>query len=208
MVPCDNDPSVIADTIDGLLIPGGGDIEPYYYYEEHSSTRRRFRTAEKVSDKKELVEKPFPLTEYQVVPRKRTDFEIALLRGIMEHGKPVLGICYGMQLINIVLGGSLYQDLEVRCVSKIDHRTGTHGITAEGAMLQGEHTVNSSHHQAVKELGSGLLAVAFSGDLIIEAFTHENYPFLLGVQWHPERSADDLSSSLFSSFIRSANVRR
>jgi putative glutamine amidotransferase len=75
-------------------------------------------------------------------------------------------------------------------------------------MLQGEHTVNSSHHQAVKELGRGLLAVAFSGDLLVEAFTHENYPFLLGVQWHPERSADDLSWSIFSSFIRSSDVRR
>jgi len=208
LVPCDNDPSVIADTIDGLLIPGGGDIDPSYYSEAPSGIRRGFRSAKKISNKKDLVENPFPSTDYQVVPRKRTDFEIALLRSIMEHRKPVLGICYGMQLINVALGGNLYQDLKAQCVSKIDHKIGTHGITGEGGMIQGEHTVNSSHHQAVKELGGGLLAIAFSGDLIVEAFTLEGYRFLLGVQWHPERSADDLSRSLFSSFIRSADARR
>ncbi|HXX82264.1 MAG TPA: gamma-glutamyl-gamma-aminobutyrate hydrolase family protein, partial [Thermodesulfovibrionales bacterium] len=142
------------------------------------------------------------------VPKERTDFEISLLRAIMELGKPVFGICYGMQLINVAFGGSLYQDIACQYTTTIDHGKESHRIMGKGEALHGEFTVNSSHHQAVKGLGDGLSVSAFSEDGIVEAIMLPNYPFLTGVQWHPERSEDELSVILFSAFVESAHARK
>lgn len=186
-LPFDNDAASIADIIDGLLIPGGDDLDPSYFSEE-------------------------PHASVKMTERERTGFEISLLKAIMELGKPVLGICYGMQLINVAFGGSLYQDIASQIEGALDHRKGNHSIK----MVQGlkfkaqgsEFVVNSFHHQAVRELGKGLEVCAFAEDNIVEAAFMPGYPFLAGVQWHPERMPEDIdngfSANIFRTFIETA----
>ena len=198
LVPHCNDPVVVADTIDALLIPGGGDIDPSYYSEEAAFMKGEGGILEKKKGCEDV--------QLHTVPRERTDFEISLLRAIMKLKKPVFGICYGMQLINVACGGSLYQDIACQFNTTIDHKKGSHRILGKGETLEGEFTVNSSHHQAVKGLGNGLSVSAFSEDGMVEAITLPNYPFLTGVQWHPERSEDELSLILFSAFVESAHA--
>lgn len=183
LIPCDNEAASVAEIIDGLLIPGGDDLDPSYFSEE-----------------------PHPLVK--ITQKDRTGFELLLLKAIMELGKPVLGICYGMQLINVAFGGSLYQDIESQIKGAIDHRKGSHSIKmAQGSRfkVQGsEVIVNSFHHQAVRELGAGLEVCAVSEDNIVEAVFMPAYPFLAGIQWHPERLDDVFSRDIFKSFIKSA----
>lgn len=182
LIPVTGCPTDYADRIGGLLISGGDDLDPFYYNEEAGA-------------------------EVTVVPRQRSDFEFALLRIIISLGKPVLGICYGMQLINVFFGGSLYQDLNSQALVAIDHGNDYHiiVITENRFLKEGRFSVNSTHHQAVKRLGNGLYSFAYSKDNLIEAYFKKDYPFLVGVQWHPERLPDDwLSGCLFRSFIGAA----
>ncbi len=176
LLPDENDPLSVARQIDGLLIPGGPDIDPAYFSEPaHPATR--------------------------IGARERTGFEIRLLRAIMELGKPVLGICYGMQLINVALGGSLYQDIADEFGVSVDHTRGRHRIRGEIGMTKGEAWVNTSHHQGIKELGERLEASAVSDDGLVEAVRLPGYPYLMAVQWHPEREDSELSSKIFKSFL-------
>lgn len=157
---------VYSPEYDGLILCGGGDVEPKYYNEE--------------------------ITESKGIDDDRDRAELALIKAFVEAGKPVLGICRGHQILNVYFGGSLHQHMPETPV----HRSGTkedlvHPVTAtqEGVVgtLYGESfTVNSFHHQAVKELGKGLVATAFWQDTYVEAFQHETLP-VFGVQWHPER---------------------
>jgi putative glutamine amidotransferase len=147
------------------------------------------------------------LLQVKPVPRERSDFEISLLKAVMKLNKPVLGICYGMQIINVAANGNLYQDIDTQFSSDINHKKGYHKIFIQenGFLKKGEFSINSTHHQAVKKLGKGLEGFAFSSDNLIEAFYAKDYPFFMGVQWHPERLLEDsLSLELFRLFIDAA----
>lgn len=168
----------IVKKYDGLLIPGGKDISPLLYNEMH---------------------------RYNINPEenKRTLFEIEIFRIFLDAGKPILGICYGMQLINVALKGTLYQDINSQIRGALDHRKGVHSITVEtNAFIQvGEYEVNSSHHQAIKDAGIGVTPFAYSGDGLIEGIWIEGQRFIAGVQWHPERMDNYISNQIFRYFV-------
>ena len=181
----------LVDIIDGLLLTGGGDIPADYYREET------------------IV----PPECVKMETRERIDFETILLGETLRRGKPVLALCYGMQLLNVVHGGTLFQDIECQVQKASDHRKAMHEIEVID-LLRGDHrneyTVNSSHHQAVKEVGDGLTVFAVAEDGIIEGIYKRDYMFCVGVQWHPERIFyDPLSSWLFESLAdKAAETRR
>ena len=134
---------------------------------------------------------------------RRVEFDLALFPSALKQGKPVLGICYGMQLINIVMGGTLYQDIGSQKEGAINHREGGHTVQVNDNPFveAGRYMVNSSHHQAVKQTGCGLNPFAFSPDGMIEAFYSLRHRFVMGVQWHPERMSNLISGRIFTSFI-------
>ncbi len=149
---------------DGLLLCGGDDVNPQLYGEENTACGS--------------------------IDTARDAAELALIQAFLEAGKPVMGICRGMQIINVYFGGSLYQHMEQTEL----HRQGketycVHPVrTVEGTWLHRlygpEFTVNSYHHQGIKTLGQGLKPLARTGELI-EAVEHECLP-VFAVQWHPE----------------------
>jgi putative glutamine amidotransferase len=183
LLPPAEDPHIYAEKVDGLLIPGGDDLDPSYYNEER-------------------------LPEVKLVSKEKSDSEIALLKEMVKLRKPVLGICYGMQLINVAFGGTLYQDIESQLKVAINHKTDYHiiVITENRFLREGRFSVNSTHHQAVRMPGNGLSVIARSPDNLIEAFCREDYPFLMGIQWHPERQLEEeLSVCIFNSFVKAAD---
>ena len=151
---------------DGLVLCGGGDIDPKYYNEEICGSYS--------------------------IDLKRDAAEFVLLKAFVDAGKPVLGICRGCQLINVFFGGSLHQHLpESDLHQSLDGMDAVHKVTAvEGSILStlygDDFVVNSSHHQAVKQLGDGLRAAAYWNGQYIEAIEHVLLP-IFAVQWHPER---------------------
>jgi putative glutamine amidotransferase len=180
------------NVVDGLIISGGNDVDPIFYGEE--------RKAKNLS-----------------ITPERDLFEIALVRRAKAQKIPVLAICRGMQLVNVAFGGSLYQDfsfekkffdhtLEGSTVYNKRHPV----VIREGSKLfhiiqKKMIIVNTSHHQMVKKVGSGLVATAWSEkDVVIEAIESEDDHFLLCVQWHPELMKDRSSKALFDALIQSA----
>jgi len=158
-----------AEGFAGLLLPGGWDIDPATYNEPNLSVRQ-FNAA---ADKRQM----------------------SLLRIFAEAQKPVIGICRGMQIINVGFGGTLMQDLRTEIShAKVGGRDSTHYVACcEGGTffekLYGhEFKVNSAHHQAVKRLGSDLRVLLKAPDGIVEGLCHDTLP-IFGVQWHPERMA-------------------
>lgn len=181
LLPPHKDISSTALRIDALLIPGSDDLHPSYYKEDLNF-------------------------ELKIVNKDKSDFELALFHEIIKLRKPVLGICYGMQLINVALGGALYQDLKSQLPEALDHKKGGHkiGLDDNPFIYKGDFDVNSIHHQAIKTLGKGLKVIACSEDNVIEAVFFDSYPFLLGVQWHPERENNNLASRIFEAFVEAS----
>ena len=182
-------PVELLDRIDALLLIGGADIDPSVYG----------------AARDQLTESTYP---------DRDEFEIAMLRGAIERGMPVLGICRGMQVLNVALGGTLVQHIpEVNGVAPHRRAVGTfdgtdHLVELEpdslAARAAGEemHVARCHHHQAVGELGEGLVVTGRAQqDGMIEAIELAGGAWVLGVQWHPEA---DERSRLFASLTEAA----
>ena len=177
VLPYVDDPSCVdayLDRISGLLVTGGAfDIPP----ESYGETAREGMGVQKLS---------------------RTAFESALMRGALKRNMPVLGICGGMQLLNVVLGGTLFQDISrevpgahaheqqherTQPLHPVEVKDGT--LLAE-ALGKGQLMVNSTHHQAVARTGEQVVVSAAAPDGVVEAIESTHYGFAVGVQWHPE----------------------
>jgi putative glutamine amidotransferase len=185
---------LLADECDGFVFPGGSDIDPALYGQKPSPR----------------CGKPDP---------ERDRSEPLLLEAALRAGKPVLGICRGFHLINIAMGGTLHQDLgtELPASARRHFRAtrirGTaHAVEiSAGSLLERcvgtrRLEVNSVHHQAVARIADSLTPTAFGDDGIVEALESSGYPFLLGVQWHPELLAPRRSAqqALFDALVEAA----
>jgi gamma-glutamyl-gamma-aminobutyrate hydrolase PuuD len=161
----------VVELLDGLILQGGADLHPKLYGEPKTHSRG-------------------------AMDDTRDRFELELLRAFAAAGKPVLGVCRGMQLINVAFGGSLYQDLELDGATGDSHVLAeaydehTHPIALEGWFREihgvAEGRINSIHHQGVKRLGAGLAIEARAPDGVVEAIRGTGANFIVGVQWHPE----------------------
>ena len=177
--------------LDGVLLAGGDDCDPAAYGEERHPN----------------VEPMDP---------RRQSGDLALAEAARAHGVPTLGICLGVQVMNVAAGGSLIQDIdtqhdtEIRHASESEDRTRHDVIIEKGTQLASvlpasELNVNSSHHQAIRRVGGGLRVTALAPDGIVEGIEDPRHPFYLGVQWHPEDMAGEGSASaLFGAFIEAA----
>ncbi|MGX7419913.1 gamma-glutamyl-gamma-aminobutyrate hydrolase family protein [Carnobacterium gallinarum] len=177
--------------IDGLLLAGGQDISPFLYNEE-------------------------PSIKIQETEPKRDYFEKALIIETLKQKKPIFAICRGIQLLNVVEGGTLYQDLSDYPDWHIQHlqasipSVGGHSITIDAgshlaSILPDNYHVNSYHHQAVKKLADSFVATAWSKDGIIEAYeSRDPAQSIVAVQWHPELmlNEDTPMQALFDDFIQ------
>ncbi|HLL97842.1 MAG TPA: gamma-glutamyl-gamma-aminobutyrate hydrolase family protein [Rubrobacteraceae bacterium] len=188
---------VLLGGLDGLLLSGGSDLDPGYYGEE-------------------------AVPELGVTVPERDAFEITLVEHALRRGIPIFGICRGMQVLNVALGGTLFQDLP----SQMDHSVllghrqetpkwqPTHEVAVDagsqvaGIMGTGELKVNSYHHQAIKDLASGLVVVAHAPDGVVEAVEWRDLSqrWLVGVQWHAEamRDAAPQHRKLFEAHVSAA----
>lgn len=183
LLPPQADPETVVAKLDGLMIPGGADIDPQHWGEE-----------------------PHPQTV--LINPERTNFELRLLKALPPE-MPVLGICYGCQLINVSRGGSLVQHLPDH--TPVEHTGGPlQKVSVEGdaklaAVMGTEVEGKSYHHQAVGKVGTGLRVVAHHEDGTVEALEAEDRLWTVGVQWHPERTPDDPATrNLFRAFIDAA----
>lgn len=178
------------DEIDGLLVTGGNfDVDPALFGDtsRHPTVKTKDR---------------------------RTAFEVNVTRGALARDKPVLGICGGQQLLNVVLGGTLIQHIPDEIDNALAHeqpnpRTEAgHIVTvAPGTLLRKicgaeELAVNSAHHQAVKAVGPDVIVDALAEDGVIEGIEHPAYRYCIGVQWHPEYSISVGDDKIFDAFIK------
>jgi putative glutamine amidotransferase len=180
------------ERVDGILLPGGEDIDPARYGE--------------------------PLHERcGAITSDRDEMELTLAQWAVAERKPLLAICRGIQVLNVALGGTLFQDIKAQVPGALNHtwypdyprdrlshqvevipQTDLARIVGDVAL-----PVNSLHHQAIKDLACGLVVTARAPDQIIEAVEADGHPFALGVQWHPEELAacDERAQGLFNALV-------
>jgi putative glutamine amidotransferase len=186
------------DGLDGLLLTGGEDIDPAWYGADRSPQL-------------------FPPS------RERDLFELATLAAARQRELPILGICRGIQLVNVGLGGTLYQDLPSERPGPVDHNPAAErtarahavllevGSRAAGALGATRLSVNSFHHQAIRDLAPGLVVSGVTEDGVIEAVeSPADAPWLLAVQWHPEEMHADGRAperGLFRALVAAAGGR-
>ncbi|ASJ05931.1 gamma-glutamyl-gamma-aminobutyrate hydrolase family protein [Thermococcus pacificus] len=202
----DASPEEVLEHVDGILLIEGPDVHPYFYGEDPSSA-------------------------IKFVDTHRDEFEIKLVRAAVERGIPIFGIGRGMQVINVALGGTLYQDIseipkaikhdwELKLIGpsqrvhgvRIKMSSKLYGILKDGLDIEGTNevyvNVNSFHHQAVKRVGEGLKPAAYSVDGLIEAIesAEETETFIIGVQWQPEYLPE--MGRLYKAFVEAASEYR
>ncbi|MGD2158100.1 MAG: gamma-glutamyl-gamma-aminobutyrate hydrolase family protein [Anaerolineales bacterium] len=184
----------ILSRLDGVLLSGGGDIHPKFFGVQTD-------------------------LELRSVNPDRDRMELHLVEVLVQNGLPFLGICRGIQTLNVALGGSLYLDIPTQLPNAIEHDIHhsqprdhlAHPVRVEGDSRlgkiagQSELMVNSFHHQAVQGLAPGLQATAYAPDGLVEALELLDHPFGLGVQWHPEWLAKhNPQRALFQAFVEAA----
>ncbi len=199
-IPLVREQSVIESLItklDGLLLTGGADINPLYFHSE-------------------------PHPNLGMIDQEKDELELRITKLALDANLPILGICRGIQVLNVANGGTLYQDIfsEISTTPLLKHRqqapmtTLTHSMQIEpGTYLheilqQTSILVNSHHHQAVKDVAPGFRITARATDGIIEGIELPSRKFVVGVQWHPEGSfqEDVYAQHLFQAFIQAATV--
>lgn len=197
LIPNLDEPQVLASilpVLDGLLLTGGPDVHPRHYGQE-------------------------VLPECEHIDEQRDATELALLRALQHGDLPLLGICRGIQMLNVGFGGTLLQDVNTQMPGALDHRASnpapaqpTHEVRVAShsrlAMLLGDEVVpaNTMHHQAVDAVAPGFAVVAHAPDGIVEAIEYQGHRFLVGVQCHPEHlfSKDARWLALFTGFVQEA----
>lgn len=178
------------DLVDGLILTGGGDLSPIYFGEE-------------------------PIKEVDSICLSRDNMEIELFKKAYERNIPILGICRGLQVMNVALGGTLYQDINVQVANAIGHmcsyniHQGYHTISIlkdslfHSIFKTDKLIVNSQHHQSIKDLGQNLKVSSTTVDGVIESIESTNDKWLLGTQFHPEVmiESDDKFMGIFNLFM-------
>ena len=203
LIPVVEDEAVLRaryERLDGVLLSGGGDVEPMHYGEH-------------------------PIDELGTVDPPRDALELPLARWAVADGKPVLGICRGVQVLNVALGGTLYQDIPAQLQSELVHDSSftrqdwtymAHELRlapdSKLAQLFGQTSfpINSLHHQSLRTIAPGLRAVGWAPDGVVEAVEGNNGHFLVGIQCHPEAlqsSADVRWRALFARFVESCRTQ-
>ncbi|MFC7442261.1 gamma-glutamyl-gamma-aminobutyrate hydrolase family protein [Laceyella putida] len=200
LIPYTTEDEVIIEmsrALDGLLLSGGGDIDPTLFDEE-------------------------PLPGLGRIDPDRDEMEIALIEHFISQDKPILGICRGCQILNIALGGGMYQDLPSQKQNLLQHTQraprhhASHTITIEENTILHQiyrktvTKVNSFHHQAVREVLPPLRVSAMARDGVIEAFESESHRFVVAVQWHPEEmvKTDSDTPRLFAAFVEACKEQQ
>lgn len=195
VLPAVEDDEIIArhaDLCDGFIFTGGPDLDPALFGQP---------VHEKVKD--------------HIVEPRRQNYDLALIRQVIDRRKPFLAICLGCQEVNVALGGTLIQDIDSHLKTDIEHAKSysRHDVVVDGgtllASIVGEGTVlaNTSHHQSVDQIGGGAVITSRCPvDGIVESFELTDYPFGLGLQWHPEVIHDEPTQlAIFQALVKASS---